>query len=174
MPDAEASRRRCSRPVKRWRLGLLLLIAMPILAFGCATAGNPDPDPEASSAGGHRPERVLRVGIRPWLGTPHRMGGMSRRGIDCSGLVVVLYDALFDQQLPRSTTALMHTGRRVDRTQLAAGDLLFFKPRTKVNHVGIYLGQGEFVHTSSSNGVMVSRLHDDFWRRCYLTGRRLL
>ena len=68
----------------------------------------------------------------------------------------------------------MHTGRRVDRTQLAAGDLLFFKPRTKVNHVGIYLGQGEFVHTSSSNGVMVSRLHDDFWRRCYLTGRRLL
>jgi cell wall-associated NlpC family hydrolase len=102
------------------------------------------------------------------------MGGMSRRGIDCSGLVVVLYDDLFDLRLPRTTTALMHAGRRVEKENLAAGDLLFFKPRTKVHHVGIYLGQGKFVHTSTSNGVMVSLMNDDFWRRCYLTGRRLL
>jgi cell wall-associated NlpC family hydrolase len=160
--------------MKRWRRGLLLLIATPILALGCATTGDLDPEPIPFSAGGHRPEQALRVGIRSWLGTPHRMGGMSRRGIDCSGLVVVLYENLFDLQLPRTTTALMHTGRRVEKENLAAGDLLFFKPRTKVHHVGIYLGQGEFVHTSSRNGVMVSRMNDDFWRRCYLTGRRLL
>jgi cell wall-associated NlpC family hydrolase len=160
--------------MKRWRRGLLLLIAMPILALGCATTGDLDPKPIPSWAGGHRSERVLRAGIRPWLGTPHRMGGMSRRGIDCSGLVVVLYDDLFDMQLPRTTTGLMRTGRRVDKESLTAGDLLFFKPRTKVHHVGIYLGQGEFVHTSSRSGVTVSRMNDDFWRRCYLTGRRLL
>jgi probable lipoprotein NlpC len=58
---------------------------------------------------------MLRAEIQSWLGTPHRMGGMSRRGIDCSGLVVVLYDDLFDLRLPRTTTALMRRGRRVEK-----------------------------------------------------------
>ncbi|MBC2709680.1 MAG: C40 family peptidase [Desulfosarcina sp.] len=126
------------------------------------------------AADGARPEQMLRSEIPSWLGTPHRMGGVSRQGIDCSGLVVVLYDGLFDMRLPRTTTALMRTGRRVEKQNLAAGDLVFFKPGTKVNHVGIYLSHGEFVHTSTSNGVTISRMDDDFWRRCYLTSRRLL
>ena len=117
---------------------------------------------------------MLRTAIQPWLGTPHRMGGLSRRGIDCSGLVVVLYDDLFDMRLPRTTTALMRKGRRMEKRNLAAGDLVFFKPATKFHHVGIYLGHGEFVHTSTSSGVMLSRMDDDFWRQCYLTSRRLL
>ncbi|HSO19427.1 MAG TPA: NlpC/P60 family protein, partial [Desulfosarcina sp.] len=109
-----------------------------------------------------------------WLGTPHRLGGMNRRGIDCSGLVVVLYDDLFDRRLPRTTRGLMRTGRPVGRNDLSGGDLVFFKPAGKSHHVGVYLGGGEFVHTSTTYGVTISRMDDDFWRRCYLTGRRLL
>ena len=149
---------------------------MGLMFFGCATTVVPDPDPEpvAPLPASQKPEQRLRKEIRSWLGTPHRMGGMSQRGIDCSGLVVILYDDLFDMRLPRTTRALMRTGRRVDRNKLAAGDLVFFKPATKYHHVGIYLGHGEFVHTSTTRGVMISRIDDDFWHRCYLAGRRLL
>lgn len=174
MPDAGLLRKACPRSMNRWRLNGLFLVVMTLMAAGCATTAPPDPAATHALPGGNRPEQALRVEIQSWLGTPHQMGGMSRRGIDCSGLVVVLYEDLFDLRLPRTTTALMRSGRRVEKPQLAAGDLLFFKPRYKVHHVGIYLGNGEFVHTSSSYGVMVSQLNDDYWRRCYLTGRRLL
>lgn len=174
MPDARSFGRGDSRSMTRLCIGGLFLIVMTLMAAGCATTATPDPEPGLFSSGGDGPEQALRAEIQSWLGTPHRMGGMSRRGIDCSGLVVVLYDDLFDLRLPRTTAALMRTGQQVEETHLAAGDLLFFKPRSKVYHVGIYLGNGEFVHTSASYGVMVSRINDDFWRRCYLTGRRLL
>jgi cell wall-associated NlpC family hydrolase len=56
---------------------------------------------------------------------------------------------------------------------LMSGDLVFFKPGYKSRHVGIYLGQGEFAHASTSKGVIISRLDDRFWRQCYVTGRRV-
>ncbi|BBO66227.1 lipoprotein [Desulfosarcina alkanivorans] len=171
---ADGVSRDAGRFMRRWRVACLIWILMPLMAAGCATTTPPDPGPSRSPAGRLRPEQVLRAGIRPWLGTPHRMGGLSRRGIDCSGLVVVLYDDLFDRRLPRTTTALLRSGRRVEKAQLTAGDLVFFTPRSKVRHVGIYLGHGEFVHTSTRYGVVVSRMNDGYWRRCYLTGRRLL
>lgn len=152
----------------------LFLILLTVVTTGCATPSVPDPEPVLSTSGGAGTAQILRTEIQSWLGTPHRMGGLSRRGIDCSGLVVVLYEDLFDMRLPRTTTALMRKGRHVEKHNLTAGDLVFFKPATKVHHVGIYLGQGEFVHTSTSYGVMLSRMDDDFWRRCYLTSRRLL
>ncbi len=155
-------------------LGCAVLMLMVLTIVGCATSATPDRVPAPHAHGGQPTEPMLRAEIRSWLGTPHRMGGMSPRGIDCSGLVVTLYKDLFDMPLPRTTRALMRTGRQVDRGRLVAGDLVFFKPAAKYDHVGIYLGHGEFVHTSSRYGVMVSLIEDDFWRRCYLTGRRVL
>ena len=155
-------------------MGCLLLMLLSLMATGCATTAAPDREAVFSTAGAPRPDQMLRAGIQSWLGTPHRMGGMSRRGIDCSGLVVILYDDLFDMRLPRTTTTLIRTGRQVEKKNLAAGDLVFFKPAIKFNHVGIYLGHGEFVHTSTRYGVMISRMDDEFWRQCYLTSRRLL
>jgi probable lipoprotein NlpC len=149
-------------------LGILLWLG------GCAAA--PDPAAEAilPAAAPPNPETELVSEIRTWLGTPHRMGGLTHGGIDCSGLVMVVYAHVYDIRLPRTAVAQMHTGRRVDPPALAPGDLVFFKPAYKGHHVGIYLGEGRFVHTSSSRGVVVSRLDDAFWRECYLTGRRLL
>lgn len=119
-------------------------------------------------------DTALTGEIDTWLGTPHRMGGETRRGADCSGMVMAVYEAVYGIRLPRTTVAQMRTGRWVSRAALMPGDLVFFKPKHKYHHVGIYIGDGGFVHTSSSRGVIISRLDDDFWHACYLTGRRLL
>ena len=174
MPDAGACFSDSHRPLFRGSMACLFLILLALMVSGCATTASPDPEPVFSTPDGPRPAQMLRAEIQSWLGTPHWLGGLNRRGIDCSGLVVVLYDGLFDMRLPRTTTALMRKGRRVEKRNLTAGDLVFFKPDTKFHHVGIYLGQGEFVHTSTSHGVMLSRMEEDFWRQCYLTSRRLL
>jgi probable lipoprotein NlpC len=173
MPDAGPANSALKRLVDRWRIGYLFLILLPLMSTGCATPSASTPQPTHPLHGGNGREQRLRVGIQPWIGTPHRLGGMSRRGIDCSGLVVVVYKNLFGKKLPRTTSTLMHTGRRVARMNLSAGDLVFFQPGTKSRHVGIYLGHSEFVHASTSHGVMISRMDDDFWQACYLTGRRL-
>ena len=162
----------------RLGVGWLVAVVLAVMAAGCAATKDPKPEnippPVYPSADQSSTEQILRTGIRPWLGTPHRMGGMNRRGIDCSGLAVSLYRDLFGIQLPRTTHAQMRSGRWVSQSELSPGDLLFFKPTTKYRHVGIYLGRGEFVHTSTRQGVMISRLDDDFWRSCYLTSRRLM
>lgn len=157
-------------------LGLLMLLA----TIGCATTPSAPVVTVPSATGSaptlkesHRREQMLRAEINAWLGTPHMMGGMSRGGIDCSGLVVRLYADLFDMRLPRTTRDLMRVGRAVASTNLSAGDLVFFRPIAKYRHVGIYLNHGEFVHASTTHGVMISRMDEVFWRGCYLTGRRV-
>lgn len=152
----------------RWTGVILLLIA-----GGCTTSS-----PSRSQVGISRIDngpvsQALRTEIQSWLGTPHRIGGMSRRGVDCSGLVIVVYGKLFDRKLLRTTADLIHTGQRVDRENLISGDLVFFETGFKSRHVGIYLGRGEFAHASTSNGVIISRLDDGYWRRSYITGRRV-
>ena len=173
---ARINRESKSRPWGAW----LIAIAILLMAGGCAT-----PSPSGAYPGGFdtssfdtgidtRVSTALRTEIQSWIGTPHRMGGMSRRGIDCSGLVVVVYDALFDLQLPRTTADLIHVGQGVKKKNLTGGDLIFFTPEHKKRHVGIYLGRGEFAHASSSKGVMISRLDNTYWERYYVTGRRVL
>ena len=116
----------------------------------------------------------LRAEVRSWEGTPHRLGGNNRRGIDCSGLVVRIYRDLFALQLPRTTAALSKTGQAVAPAHLAPGDLVFFRFSGGKRHVGIYLGRGQFAHASYRRGVMISRLDEPHWRASYWTARRLL
>ena len=174
MPDGRGHDRPAYQTCRLCMAGCVVLMVAALLLAGCAGSTDPEMVPVNRVPGSHGPEQQLRAEIRSWLGTPHRLGGMSQRGVDCSGLVVILYADLFDIHLPRTTRAQMRTGRLVGRNSLVAGDLVFFKPTLKYFHVGVYLGQGEFVHTSTSNGVMISRIDDGFWRHCYLTGRRVL
>ncbi len=171
---------RSDGPIPRHCLGCLLGVLMLLVTIGCATPPStpvgtlPPTAGSASTLKGSQPrEQLLRAEINAWLGTPHMMGGMSRGGIDCSGLVVRLYADLFDMRLPRTTRDLIRVGRAVASTDLAAGDLVFFRPTAKYRHVGIYLNRGEFVHASTTHGVMISRIDEAFWRGCYLTGRRV-
>ena len=116
--------------------------------------------------------RLLRA-YDEWRGTPHRLGGMNRNGVDCSGLLYVLFPALFDHQLPRTTEDQARTGSRINRTDLSAGDLVFFRPNRKTRHVGVYLSDGDFLHAPNS-GVQIDNLSDTYWNRSYWMSRRVL
>lgn len=118
-------------------------------------------------------ERRIRDQYDRWSGTPHVLGGSSARGMDCSAYVQRVFDDAFATRLPRTTDQQVREGRPVSRNELQPGDLVFFRPR-KTQHVGIYLGDGEFTHASSSSGVTVSRMDEPYWSRSYWTARRIL
>lgn len=131
---------------------------------------SPDPSPPAFSS----VEADLRAEIENWQGTPHRWGGITTSGADCSGFVYSVYRDLFSVSLPRTTGDQVRVGRSVDVGQLRAGDLVFFRPSKRTNHVGIYLSDGRFAHISTSRGLMFSHLDEEYWRRAYWTSRRVL
>ena len=151
-----------------------LMVAWLVLwACGCSTT--PPVDPVSHVVADSRDIAAqLRAAVHTWEGTPHRLGGNDRRGIDCSGLVVEIYRDLFGYRLPRTTTALSQTGRPIAPARLAPGDLVFFRFSDGKRHVGIYLDRGQFAHASSRRGVMISRLDEHHWQKTFWTARRLL
>jgi len=116
----------------------------------------------------------LREAVSSWEGTPHRMGGNDRQGVDCSGLVVQIYRDLYGTHLPRTTLALSKTGQAIDYRSLSPGDLVFFRLPDGKRHVGIYLDRGQFAHASARRGVMISQLQDPYWQETFWTARRML
>ena len=118
-------------------------------------------------------EQQLRAALEEWDGTPYQWGRADHKGIDCSGLVMRLYEDVFNRQLPRTTKEQMAFGRPVTRTGLKSGDLVFFSLKKKGYHVGIFLNNGEFAHASTSLGVTISSLHDPYWEKSFLTARRV-
>jgi len=117
-------------------------------------------------------ERMLRSEVDQWHGTRYLLGGDGKDGIDCSGFVKAVFRNLFGVQLPRHSSHQATIGRGVRRSQVRVGDIVFFK-LSKGNHVGIYLGRGQFAHASKSKGVTISNLSGRYWRRCYWTTRRI-
>ena len=113
-----------------------------------------------------------------WLGVPHRMGGLTKRGVDCSGFVTIIYREVYGKELSRSAREMLSKDcKKVSRSKLKEGDLVFFRTesgRKKIpNHVGIYLKNGKFIHTSTSRGVMVSSLSEPYYARTWICGGRV-
>ncbi len=99
-------------------------------------------------------ERQLFVKVAiGFLGAPYRLGGSSLKGIDCSAFVRKIYQ-IFDIDLPRNARAQSKIGISIDREELVVGDLVFFRTRRPLGHVGIYIGNNEFVHASSTRKVV--------------------
>lgn len=108
-----------------------------------------------------------------WKGTPHGDGGMSKRGIDCSGFMLVTFKSRLGILLPRTTDSQVLMGSSVKKSQLRTGDLVFFKTGSFRRHVGVYLEKGKFLHTSSKYGVSISNLNHGYWKSAYWKAKRL-
>jgi cell wall-associated NlpC family hydrolase len=108
------------------------------------------------------------------IGTKYRSGGTTKEGFDCSGFVGYVYEGL-GISLPRSSSGMHATGSKVDKADLISGDLVFFNTSGKgVSHVGIYIGDGKFIHSSTSKGVKIDKLNDaHYWGERYVGAKRV-
>lgn len=109
------------------------------------------------------------------LGARYRYGGMSSRGgFDCSGFVAYIYQK-YGVRLPHSSSAQFRMGKPVGRSELQPGDLVFFNTRgRRASHVGIYIGNGKFIHASSARGrVRIDTLDSGYYKQRFLGGRRV-
>ena len=122
------------------------------------------------------PDEIIRT-ARQYLGVPHCMGGSTSRCMDCSGLLV----AVFKKNgiiLPHNSEAQARYGKIIAvKDDLKKGDLVFFirsyKTSHFITHSGIYLGNNEFIHTSSTNGVTITSLDDSWWKGKFIFGTRI-
>lgn len=108
-----------------------------------------------------------------WKGTRYHLGGHSHRGIDCSALMQEIFEESMRMDLPRTTGEQMHNGYRISKGELKPGDLVFFKTSARTRHVGVYVGNNEFIHASKIKGVTVSNLDNEYWLAHYETARRI-
>lgn len=144
-----------------WRICLLVLASA--LAVGCAST-RPVAVARTSAGVAGNPEQAVMVALA-MAGTPYRWGGADPDGFDCSGLVYYAYQRT-GVEVPRTTEDQYRNVRRISLADLAAGDLVFFKLDGRISHVGLYTGDGRFVHAPSTGKVVsISQLDDDFWRR---------
>ncbi len=158
-------------------------ICLIILALSGSCAHDASSVPKASPGKNNATEicrgrRISKAGLNDsicrWLGVPYRYGGMNRRGMDCSGLVHTVFSEN-GLTLPRTTAGLRRISTNIPRSNLRFGDLLFFSiKRKKCDHVGIYLGNGKFVHASTRRGVIISSLSEEYYRRHFEEGRRII
>ncbi len=119
-------------------------------------------------------ERSLLVRVvKTFLGVPYKLGGSTLKGIDCSAFVRKIYE-IFNIQLPRTTREQFSVGKKIGKEQLEEGDLVFFRRRGNSSHVGIYIGDNQFVHASSSNRqVKIDYLDAPYYNKRFLRGVRV-
>lgn len=113
--------------------------------------------------------------IDSFLGTPYKEGGSNKWGMDCSGFVMEVYKQYAGFKLPHSTEKLFKLVKKVDKEELGHGDLVFFTDYGFLpSHVGIYIGEGKFAHSTKGYGVVVSSLDDEYYRKTYIGARRVI
>ena len=120
-------------------------------------------------------ERGLLVRVaKVFVGVPYKLGGSTLKGIDCSALVKKIYE-VFNIQLPRTAREQFTAGKRVEKDQLEEGDLVFFRRAGNRAHVGIYVGDNQFIHASSySREVRIDHLNTPYYNERFLRGIRVM
>ncbi|MBU2431188.1 MAG: C40 family peptidase, partial [Proteobacteria bacterium] len=114
--------------------------------------------------------------LKQFIGIPYRRGGTTTKGLDCSGFVKLVYDHIFGIELPHNSVAQFRFSelKKIDKGDMQPGDLIFFgntKQKT-INHVGLYMSGNKFIHASSSKGISVSGLDENYWKKRFMGSMR--
>jgi cell wall-associated NlpC family hydrolase len=121
------------------------------------------------------PREKILLEIIKFLDTPYQYGGKTGDGMDCSAFTGIVYKNSMSIDLPRSSREQYKVGDDIDKDELKFGDLVFFNTtrRSKPGHVGIFIGENQFVHASRKLGVTVSSLDDAYYKKRYMGARRI-
>jgi len=161
---------------------LLILIVISALATACSSvqkkpnsASKSSPKPSFSKTSKSYSNKSVIKNAKAMIGVNYHYGGISpKTGFDCSGLVYYSFKKQ-GVKLPRTTTSLLQRAKRINKSALRPGDLVFFAiNRRTVSHVGIYLGNNKFIHSpSSGKKVNITSMNSDYWRVRFVTGGRI-
>ena len=150
--------------IQSLKIGFFVLIAMLLSSCGSSRITSSAPTTQEK----------LEVQYKRYQGIPYRYGGTDTNGFDCSGFINKVYENAFKYDLPRTTGEMSKQGKKISKTNLKSGDLVFFRPSRKYMHVGIYVGNNSFIHSSTSKGVIKSKLDNVYWKDKYRFSRRIL
>ncbi len=162
----------------KFNSGFFVVVVVLIFIAGCSgkavrtSSQSIQKLPSGSLSDGQIKKSLLKE-FNFWKGTPHVMGGSSRLGVDCSGFVNQIFKRVLKINVPRSTKLFMNAGKKIKKSDLRPGDIVNFKPPSYPRHVGIYVGNNKFIHSSTSKGVIMTDLNNSYWKKCYHSSRRL-
>ncbi len=154
-------------------LCLTLCLGLAACAKSPSNATAPTPNNKVNESSNNSVANALYQQLDAWQGVPYKLGGTSKKGIDCSAFVQTTYIDRFGFLLPRTTLKQAEFGNNVSKTELQAGDLVFFKTGFRTYHVGIYIEDNQFLHASTSQGVIVSSLKNSYWRSAFWQAKRI-
>ncbi len=163
------------------KIGLLFIIILLISAYRFANSIG-DTVEEISPISEVKKDKVTKVlnVAKSYLGTPYKFGGTTSNGMDCSGLVYTVFKDELGVKLPRSSRAMSTVGEKIKFSNIQKGDLLFFDIATMqgdVNHVGMVtsneLNTIKFIHSSTSKGVAISSLEEQYWKDAFAFAKRV-
>ena len=162
---------------------LLILFGMSLLLHSCSTP-TPRVDYQALAKASVQlnmdinlnDDHKLYIEASQWIGVPYRSGGSSKHGTDCSGMVYQICRKVYRVLVPRSSEEMKRYSLKVSKSKLQAGDLVFFSSTRhpkRVAHVGIYLKDNKFIHASTTKGVIISSLKEDYYKKHWMQGGRI-
>jgi NlpC/P60 family len=117
---------------------------------------------------------VLYKNIDDWYGTRYRYGGTTSKGIDCSAFMQVISGYTYGWQLPRTAREQYLSMQGIKKEELKEGDFVFFNTAGGISHVGMYLMNNKFIHSSSSQGVSIGDLNSKYWSKRFIGARRMV
>ncbi|WP_188015152.1 NlpC/P60 family protein [Vibrio harveyi] len=154
---------------------LFFPLIISVLLSACSSGPDPETQVNASLSVNQllSDNQDLYQFYNEWEGAPYRLGGTKKSGIDCSAFVQKAFVEAYKMSLPRTTRQQSKQGVEMSWSDAQQGDLVFFKTKRSTYHVGIYLGNKQFMHASTSKGVIISRIDNPYWASKFWQVRRV-